>query len=208
MHLKGLENKPPKCFFTQSELIGACFAPCSTSGHLHHTVGDAPRWGTWLRTLYWRTKAGIDRRDKKTSTRQDSNPQPPDYEAWALPLCYNRGQSVKAGKKTIGFPSIEKKSQSRFEIIKKLTFSSALCRTRNCPVFLTTFWSCCWCSVSSAEATRSRNMTQSAFKLAAADCRVATLASNSSEMMSSFQLASIRCTLNVTWQHLSRIKDA
>ena len=38
-------------------------------------------WGTWLRTLHWWRKVGRDKRRKKPSTRQDSNP-------WTQEFCY------------------------------------------------------------------------------------------------------------------------
>ena len=54
-----------------------------------HEARDAPPWGTWLRTLHWWRKVGKEKRRKKLSIRQDSNPRPPHYEACAIPLCYN-----------------------------------------------------------------------------------------------------------------------
>ena len=38
----------------------------------------------------WRENFQRLRKKEKTSIRQDLNPQPPNYEACALPLCYNR----------------------------------------------------------------------------------------------------------------------
>ena len=35
--------------------------------------------------------------EKRASIWWDSNPQPPDYKACALPLCYNRGPALTAG---------------------------------------------------------------------------------------------------------------
>ena len=72
----------------------ACFAPGSTARHpflmfSQHTVRDAPLWGTWYRTLHWWRTVGKDRRRKKPSIRRDSNPQPPDHKACALPLWRN-----------------------------------------------------------------------------------------------------------------------
>ena len=39
----------------------------------------------------WRENFQRLRKKEKTSIRQDLNPQPPNYEACALPLCYNCG---------------------------------------------------------------------------------------------------------------------
>ena len=53
-------------------------------------VRDAPPWGTWLWTVHWWRKVGREgRRRKKHSTLQDLNSRPPDYQAWALLLCYS-----------------------------------------------------------------------------------------------------------------------
>ena len=61
-----------------------------------HTVRDAPPWGTWLRTLHWWRNINRDKRNRKKKNKgQDPNPRPTDYEAYALPLCYNRSRTRK-----------------------------------------------------------------------------------------------------------------
>ena len=88
-------------FLTQSELVEPVSPQAARLG-IHffyllslHTVRDAPPCGTRVRTLHWWRKGGRHRwnqkkKEKKPSTWRDSNPRPPDYEEWALPLCYNR----------------------------------------------------------------------------------------------------------------------
>ena len=70
--------------------------------------------GPELRIDYWE-----DREEKKTSTWQDSNPQPVGYEACTLPLCYNRSPNQ------INFDArltvkCEKKNVSRLGLIEKI----------------------------------------------------------------------------------------
>ena len=74
----------------------ACFAPGNTARHpffiafTTHAVRDAAPRETWLRTLHWWRKVGKDRgRRTKVHLPRVSNARPPDYMAFALPLCYN-----------------------------------------------------------------------------------------------------------------------
>ena len=41
-----------------------------------HTVGDAPTWGTWLRTLHWWRKVGRDIRNRKKRKKKIKSPAP------------------------------------------------------------------------------------------------------------------------------------
>ena len=90
-----------RSFFNPIWAYWACFALGSSAKHpffyffSQHTVRDAPPWGTWLRTLHWLRKVRdkemkLKEEEKKPSSWQDLNPQHPDYEVCALPLCYNR----------------------------------------------------------------------------------------------------------------------
>ena len=73
-----------------------------------YTAGDAPPWGTWLRTLHWYRKVGKIEERNPSTWQVDLYPRPPDYRA-----CYNQSSKVDERPKTRDFQIGFSKSRSK-----------------------------------------------------------------------------------------------
>ena len=103
--MSGVDSLNTSLCFTQSELIEPVLPQAAQLG-IHfliiflsqHAVRDAPPLRDLIKDtpLVKERKVGRDREKeeeefRKPSTRREPNPRPPEHEACALPLCYNRG---------------------------------------------------------------------------------------------------------------------